>query len=333
MNTIPAEFLPVIFLGLMGLSMLLYAILDGFDLGTGLLMLGRTEHQRDQMISSIGPFWDANETWLVLGVGILLVAFPVAHGLILGTLYLPVTLMLAGLILRGVSFDFRAKALAKHKKLWDIAFFVGSLMTTVTQGYMLGLYITGFAQTAQAQLFALLSALCVTGAYTLMGACWLIMKTTDDLQRLAVSAAKRTVPVTALGLVAVSIVNPMVSPEIFQKWLGFPQLFYIAPLPIATLCLFAYLYHWLKRYPNNSHFEQVPFFVTVGIFVLSFIGLAYSFFPMIVPGQLTVWEAASAPDALRIILWGVAFTLPVILLYTGFSYYVFRGKSRALSYT
>jgi len=333
MSAIPADLLPVIFLGLMGLSMLLYAILDGFDLGTGLLMFGRTEHQRDQMISSIGPFWDANETWLVLGVGILLVAFPVAHGVILGTLYLPVTLMLAGLILRGVSFDFRAKAQAKRKNLWDLAFFIGSLMTTVTQGYMLGLYITGFSQTTQAHLFALLSALCVTAAYTLMGACWLIIKTTDDLQQIAVNAAKRTVPITALGLIAVSIVNPMVSPDIFQKWLGFPQMLYIAPLPIATLGLFAYLYHWLHRFPEKSRHEQVPFFVTVGIFVLAFIGLAYSFYPMIVPGQITVWDAASAPEALRVILWGVVFTLPTIVLYTGFSYYVFRGKSRALTYT
>ena len=168
MSAIPDDYLPVIFLGLMGLSMLLYALLDGFDLGTGLLMAGKSEQHRDQMISSIGPFWDANETWLVLGVGVLLVAFPVAHGVILGQLYIPVTLMLAGLILRGVSFDFRAKARAKHKNLWDWCFVVGSLLATLTQGYMLGCYITGFSQTIPATLFAILSALCVTSAYVLM---------------------------------------------------------------------------------------------------------------------------------------------------------------------
>ena len=314
--------------------MLLYTVLDGYDLGTGILMFSRSEPDRDRMIASIGPFWDANETWLVLGVGILLVAFPVAHGFILGTLYLPVTLMLAGLILRGVSFDFRAKAQAKHKNLWDFAFSAGSLLATLTQGYMLGQYITGFSTGLSAQLFAVLSALCVTSAYTLMGATWLILKTTDSLQQHAIRVAQRTVPLTALGLVAVSIVNPMVSPDIFQKWLSFPQFLLLAPLPLATAFVLYRLHRFLGRMSTQvSQNEHMPFLMTISIFVLAFAGLAYSFFPMIVPGQLTVWQAASAPDALRIILWGVVFTLPAILGYTALSYYVFRGKSTALTYT
>ncbi len=334
MSAIPDHYLPVIFLGLMGLAMLLYTLLDGFDLGTGLLMAGKSEQHRDKMIASIGPFWDANETWLVLGVGVLLVAFPVAHGVILGKLYIPVTLMLVGLILRGVSFDFRAKAKAKQKNLWDHCFVAGSLLATLTQGYMLGIYITGFSQTLAATFFAILSALCVTSAYMLMGASWLILKTTGDLQKTAIQSARSSVLLTALGLVAVSIVNPLVSPELFDKWLSVPQVFLLAPLPIATAALLAGLYRLLSRYtekPGTS--ELLPLLMTTGVFILAFAGLAYSFYPMIVPGQFTVWEAAASPQALRVILWGCVITLPAILCYTVLSYYLFRGKTTELSYT
>ena len=334
MSAIPDHYLPVIFLGLMGLAMLLYTLLDGFDLGTGLLMAGKPEQHRDKMIASIGPFWDANETWLVLGVGVMLVAFPVAHGVILGKLYIPVTLMLVGLILRGVSFDFRAKAKAKQKNLWDHCFVAGSLLATLTQGYMLGIYITGFSQTIPATLFAILSALCVTSAYMLMGASWLILKTTGDLQKTAIQSARSSLLATALGLLVVSIVNPLVSPELFDKWLSVPQLFLLAPLPIATAALLAGLYRVLNQYTENPDTsELLPLLMTTGVFILAFAGLAYSFYPMIVPGQLTVWEAAASPQALRVILWGCVITLPAILCYTVLSYYLFRGKTTELTYT
>lgn len=334
MSALPDEFLPVIFLGLMGLSMLLYAILDGYDLGTGILLFGRPEPQRDMMIASIGPFWDANETWLVLGVGILLVAFPAAHGLILSTLYAPVAVMLAGLILRGVSFDFRAKVEATHKRSWDIAFFTGSLLATLSQGYMLGLYITGFSTSVAAVLFALLSALCVTSAYVLIGASWLILKTEGDIQRYAVRNAKRAVLLTAAGLLAVSIANPLVSENILDKWFSFPAIMYLSPLPLLTIVLLVVLYQLLgKMQLQPDKFEIWPLVITIGIFILSFFGLAYSFFPMIVPGKLSVWEAASAPASLRVILWGCIVVLPAILLYTLLSYYVFRGKAKSLTYS
>ncbi len=334
MSAIPDHYLPVIFLGLMGFAMLLYTLLDGFDLGTGLLMAGKPEQHRDKMIASIGPFWDANETWLVLGVGVMLVAFPVAHGVILGKLYIPVTLMLVGLILRGVSFDFRAKAKAKQKNLWDHCFVAGSLLATLTQGYMLGIYITGFSQTIPATLFAILSALCVTSAYMLMGASWLILKTTGDLQKSAIRSARSSLLATALGLLVVSIVNPLVSPELFDKWLSVPQLFLLAPLPIATAALLTGLYRVLNQYTENPDTsELLPLLMTTGVFILAFAGLAYSFYPMIVPGQLTVWEAAASPQALRVILWGCVITLPAILCYTVLSYYLFRGKTTELTYT
>lgn len=333
MNTISNELLPVIFLGLMGFAMLLYAILDGYDLGTGILIAGRQEQHRDMMIASIGPFWDANETWLVLGVGILLVAFPMAHGLILTALYVPVAVMLAGLILRGVSFDFRAKVQTTQKRTWDIAFFAGSLLATLSQGYMLGLYITGFSTTPAAVLFALLSALCVTSAYVLIGACWLIHKTEGELQLYAIRSARKAVALTAIGLLSVSIANPLVSEDIMGKWFGFPKTLYLAPLPLLTITLLIILYRLLGNFQQRQGRRDAwPLLLTVGIFLLSFIGLAYSFYPMVVPGKLTVWEAASAPESLRVILWGCIVVLPAILTYTVLSYYIFRGKTTALSY-
>jgi len=270
----------------------------------------------------------------VLGVGILLVAFPTAHGLILSTLYSPVAVMLAGLILRGVSFDFRAKAQASHKSAWDRAFFAGSLLATLSQGYMLGLYITGFSTTPSAVWFALLSALCVTSAYVLIGASWLILKTDGELQLFAICSAKRALLVTATGLLAVSIANPLVSDEIMHKWFDYPQMFFLAPLPIATVALLFVLYRLLEKLPlKPGRYEVWPLLLTIGIFLLSFAGLAYSFYPMIVPGKLSVWDAGSAPASLRVILWGCVVVLPAILFYTVLSYYVFRGKTTTLSYS
>ena len=185
-----AEFLPLFFLAVMGLSLLAYVILDGYDLGVGLLLLQATDAEKDTMIASIGPFWDANETWLVLGVGVLLIAFPMAHGVVLQALYLPVAVMLIGLILRGVAFDFRVKAPLKYKSFWNRAFFAGSLMASASQGWMLGSYITGFAVGWEYTLFATLIALLLPAAYVLLGAGWLIMKTAGELQALAVKRAQ-----------------------------------------------------------------------------------------------------------------------------------------------
>jgi cytochrome d ubiquinol oxidase subunit II len=185
-----AEWMPVVFMAVMGLSMLAYVLLDGFDLGVGMLMHRADAAQRDLMIASIGPFWDANETWLVLGVGILLIAFPKAHGVVLSALYLPVALMLLGLTLRGVAFDFRVKARDRLRPLWNRAFIFGSSLAALAQGWMLARYITGFASDLWSQLFALLIAIALPAAYVLLGACWLIMKTDGEVQRLAVRWAR-----------------------------------------------------------------------------------------------------------------------------------------------
>ncbi|GHC45946.1 cytochrome d ubiquinol oxidase subunit II [Neogemmobacter tilapiae] len=328
-----AATLPVIFAGLMGLAILLYVILDGYDLGVGMLMARVERPDRDRMVASIGPFWDANETWLVLGIGLLLVAFPMAHGMVLTALYLPVALMLLGLTLRGVAFEFRVKARPPHQKWWDRAFIFGSTLSALTQGYMLGRYVLGFRTAWEAQGFALLSALGLAAAYVLVGACWLIAKTEGDLQARAVAWAKRALVFTGLGMVFISAVTPMVSDRIFVRWFSFPNIIGLLPIPLMTAALFLSLWVFLRRMPRADHsLDIVPFLGASSLFVLGFFGLAYSFWPYVVPERLTIWEAASAPESLWIILMGAVFVLPMIIGYTVLSYWVFRGKASELHY-
>ena len=332
-----SNWLPVVFMALMGIAMLAYVILDGYDLGVGILLRRANDADKDMMIASIGPFWDANETWLVLGVGILLVAFPVAHGVILTELYLPVALMLLGLILRGVSFDFRVKARATHKPLWNIAFYAGSLLAALSQGAMLGLYITGFAQTLWSWAFALVTALCLVAGYALLGSTWLMMKCEGKLQQQAVRWARGSLWLTGIGIAAISIATPMVSERIFAKWFSLPEFFLLLPIPAATALLLFVIDRALRRLPThlaegNEYGIWVPFAATVGIFVLAFYGLAYSLFPYLVMDRITIWDAASAPESLIIILVGAAVVLPTIIGYTIYAYRVFWGKARELTY-
>jgi cytochrome d ubiquinol oxidase subunit II len=333
----PGGWLPLAFLALMGLAMLVYVILDGYDLGVGALLGAAGDRDKDTMVASIGPFWDANETWLVLGVGILLVAFPPAHGLILGALYLPVALMLVGLTLRGVAFDFRTKAGAERKALWNGAFNAGSVLASLAQGYMLGQWVTGFRGDGWATLFSALIAVCLLGTYTLLGAGWLIMKTEGALQLAAVRWARVSLGLTAAGVLAISAATPLVSPAIFERWFTLPYVVLLAPLPLATLLLFFIVERTLRRLPTrlavgNGYGDWVPFAGAVGIVMLAFYGLAYSLFPWLVVDRLTVWQAASSTDSLWIIFVGTCVVLPIIAGYTVFSYLVFRGKATALQY-
>jgi cytochrome d ubiquinol oxidase subunit II len=333
----PDAWLALVFLGLMGLSMLIYVVLDGFDLGVGILLRGADMTQKDMMIASIGPFWDANETWLVLGIGILLVAFPVAHGVILGALYLPVAIMLAGLILRGVAFDFRAKAHDDHKAAWNWIFHAGSIIAGGAQGVMLGLYITGFHDSWGAWLFAGFTGAALLAGYALLGSSWLIMKTEGALQLRAVQWARHSVLLCALGIAAISIATPLVSRTIFEKWFSFPNLILLAPIPLITAGLFILTDQLLRRLParlasGNEDWAWIPFFATVGVFILASFGLAYSLFPFLVVDRITIWQAASAPESLKVILIGVAVVLPATLGYTFLSYKIFWGKARELSY-
>lgn len=329
----PSVWLPFTFAALMGVSILIYVVLDGFDLGVGLLFPFADDDEKDRMIAAIGPFWDANETWLVLAVGLLLVAFPAAHGAILTALYLPVAIMLIGLILRGVAFEFRVKAPPKYKPLWNNLFFTGSLMTALSQGFMLGMYVMGLTWTWAHFGFSLLTAIFLTVGYSFIGATWVIHKSEGFLQIKAVDWAKGGIWGLVLGIGAISAATPYVSTRIFEKWFSFPEILYLSPLPIASAALVIWLWWMLRRMPfYNDRYSWLPFAAATALWMVAFLGMAYSFYPYVVPEQLSLYEAASAPESLFIILIGTIFVLPTILAYTVLAYTVFRGKAVELRY-
>lgn len=327
--------LPIIFVGLMALAIIVYGILDGYDLGVGILLpySQQEELARDKMIASIGPFWDANETWLVLAIGILLIAFPEAHSIVMYHTYIPLVIMLLGLIIRGVAFDFRAKAATDHKLTWDRAFKVGSLLTSFMQGYMLGMFVMGFEQDFQALIFCFLSGLGVTAAYTYIGACWLVWKTEANLQQRAIYWAKWAGRLTLLGVILVCNVNLLVNPDVFNRWFEYPLVMFVLLIPTTCFTLFIFNDRLLARLPKpEDRYASVPLLLAALIFLMCFIGLGFSFFPEVIPGQLTIWQAASATESLAFILVGAAVVIPTIIGYTAFSYWVFRGKTTDLQY-
>jgi cytochrome d ubiquinol oxidase subunit II len=325
--------LPVIFAGLMALSIIVYAILDGYDLGVGILLPLNNDHQADQMVASIGPFWDANETWLVLAMGLLLIAFPTAHNVILKALYIPSAIMLVGLILRGVAFDFRAKVAQVNKHRWNQIFKLGSLVASTSQGYMLGSFVMGFEESVAAYIFSIMSALGVTCAYALIGSTWLILKTSDDLQLRAIGWAKLAGKISFVGILAVCIVNPLINQFVYERWTTTPFAYFMAIVPFACFTLLFIGNKVLKQLPlKDDSGCWLPFLITVVVYIFCFCGLAFSFYPYVVPGEITIWEAASAPESLRFILYGALVVIPCILLYTIFSYRVFWGKVQDLRY-
>ncbi|KQV78884.1 cytochrome d ubiquinol oxidase subunit II [Rhizobacter sp. Root1221] len=324
--------LPVIFMALMGTSMLIYVISDGYDLGVGMLMHRATDAEKDVMVASIGPFWDANETWLVLGIGILLVAFPKAHGLVLGELYLPVTLMLIGLTLRGAAFDFRVKAKDTHKRTWDRLFFAGSTLASMAQGWMLGRYVSGFGTGWNYPLFAGAIALALPMAYVLMGATWLVMKTEGPLQERAVHWARIAWAPMVCGLALISMATPWVSTTVRERWFTLPGIIALSAIPLTTLLSLLAVRGLLHTRLVRGPLCWLPFVLLILVFVLGFLGLAYSIYPFVVIDQLTIWQAASSPAALKVILVGVCIAVPAIAGYTVFSYRVFRGKTGELRY-
>ena len=321
--------LALVFMVLMGAAVLAYVVLDGYDLGVAMLMPAATPQQQSVMVSAIGPFWDANETWLVLGIGILLVAFPVAHGIILAALYLPVVAMLVGLMLRGVAFELRMKALGWHRELWNWLFWAGSFLASFCQGVMLGRYVTGFEPGFFYLAFAVLAGASVCGGYVLLGATWLIAKTEGALQAKAVAWARWGLLWVALGVALVSVATPLVSETVRTKWFEFPRTLAVLPLPVA--CAAAWLWTWraVGALKSGGISEWRPFLGAVAIFVLSFLGLAYSLFPFVVIDRLTIWQAAAHPSALKVVLAGTAVVLPFIIAYTIVAYRIFRGKARS----
>jgi cytochrome d ubiquinol oxidase subunit II len=285
------------------------------------------------MVASIGPFWDANETWLVLGIGILLAAFPRAHGVVLGALYLPVVAMLVGLMLRGVAFELRVKARGWHRELWNWLFWAGSFIASFFQGVMLGRYITGFEPGFFYWMFALMVGASLCGGYVLLGATWLILKTEGDLQKKAVAWARWGLLWVALGVALVSLATPLVSETVRYKWFDFPRTLWLMFLPASSV-LAGY---WLWRSTNalkrgEKGRDARPFGAAVVIFTIAFLGLAYSIYPYVVIDRLTIWDAAAHPSALKALLIGSGVVLPFIVAYTIFSYRVFRGKARTKLY-
>lgn len=349
--------LPLVFTILMGVSILLYVVLDGYDLGVGMLMPAADAQQQDVMVASIGPFWDANETWLVLGVGLLLVAFPVAHGFVLTNLYIPVVAMLSGLMLRGVAFELRIKAVGWHRDLWNWLFWFGSFIASFAQGVMLGRYITGFESGFGFVVFSLLVGASLCGGYVLLGATWLVARTEGPLHDKALGWARWGLLWVALGVALVSIVTPWLSTTVRMKWFDFPSTLPLMLLPAATAA--AWIWVWVStgrlkreaaqrrardathaappdeterqragmRHPGSEkRNDWAPFLGAAAIFVLSFAGLAYSLFPYVVMDKLTIWRAAAHPSSLLFVLVGALIVLPLIAGYTVVSYRIFRGK-------
>ena len=325
--------LPVFFVFAMGLALLVYVVLDGFDLGIGILLPFASEEQKDIMVASIGPFWDANETWIVLGVGILLVAFPKAHGVVLTALYIPVTIMLIGLILRGVAFDFRVKAGDDRRHLWNMAFAAGSLVASMAQGWMLGAYITGLQNSVTTLAFAALISLTLPALYVMLGGAWLLIKTEDELFARAVTWCRRALLPMGIALLLVSVATPIVSERIAERWFALPNIFGLLPIPLS--CGIAYFgIGWLLKRDDvlRAGYAHLVFLGLVVICVMAAVGLAYSIYPYIVIGQMTLYEAAAATGSLQIVFWGVAITLPLIAGYSVFVYRVFGGKATELRY-
>jgi cytochrome d ubiquinol oxidase subunit II len=325
--------LPLIFMAIMGLALLLYVILDGYDLGIGLLLPFADGSDKDTMIASIGPFWDANETWLVLGVGTLLIAFPAAHGLVLTTLYLPATTMLIGLILRGVAFDFRYKADVRHRRWWNRAFSAGSLIAACAQGWMLGRYITGLTDTDLSLTFAALTALTLPALYIVLGAGWLLIKTEGALLEQARRWGRNAMPLMGAALILISIATPIVSETIAARWFALPNFIGLAPIPITTLIAFIAVYRVLAS-PGivGAGYAWLVLAGTILICVMAALGLAYSLYPYVILDRMTVWDASAATGSLLFVLVGVALVMPFTLGYTVLVYRIFRGKATGLSY-
>ena len=280
--------LPLVFTALMGVAILAYVVLDGYDLGVGMLLPAASDQEQALMVASIGPFWDANETWLVLGVGLLLVAFPLANGVILGELYLPVAAMLVGLMLRGVAFEFRVKALGWHRELWNWLFWFGSFLASLAQGFMLGRTITGYQSGFGFWLFSLVVAGGLCGGYMLLGATWLILRTEGALQQKAIGWARWGLGWVALGVALVSLATPLASETVRLKWFDFPRTLGLMLLPLATAASGVWVWKSLGRS------DWKPFAGTVAIFVLAFAGLAYSLFPYLVIDRITIWQIGRA---------------------------------------
>jgi cytochrome bd ubiquinol oxidase subunit II len=312
-------------------GIMMYVIMDGFDLGIGILYpLFASKEDRDVMMNTVAPVWDGNETWLVLGGAGLLAAFPLAYAVVLSALYLPLILMLIGLVFRGVAFEFRFKAREHERHIWDKAFIGGSLVATFFQGVALGTYIKGIPVAGRAYAgaaldwlspFSVFTGLGLIVAYALLGSTWLIMKTGGKLQQRAADITRWLVWVLLGVIVIISIWTPLADPRIAQRWFSFPNLAWFSPVPLLVV-LATFL---LLRALRLRH-DVAPFVCTLALVFLGYSGLGISLWPNIIPPSVTVWEASGPPQSQGFALVGALLIIPVILMYTVWAYYVFRGK-------
>jgi cytochrome d ubiquinol oxidase subunit II len=317
---------------ILAVSVFMYVLLDGFDLGVGILFpLAPDDACRDTMMASVAPVWDGNETWLVMGGLGIFAAFPTAFSIIFPALYFPVLAMLLALMFRGVAFEFRPSA-RTSRRLWNRAFFGGSLVATFAQGCVLGKFVFGFEVSGRQfagsvfdwlHPFVLAVGVGLVFGYALLGSTWLIMKTEGDLH----DWARRKAKVALFGVLAfilmVSVWTPLMHEHIAARWFSWPNLLWFSPVPAITALLALWLWRSLERGPDAA-----PFIAAMGLFFMCYSGLAVSLFPYIVPHKLTLWEAAGAPEGQAFLLIGTLFLIPVIFTYTGWSYWVFRGKVR-----
>ncbi|AXM96448.1 cytochrome d ubiquinol oxidase subunit II [Pseudomonas plecoglossicida] len=323
--------LPLIWAVIIIFGVMMYVVMDGFDLGIGMLFpFVKGEQDRDVMMNTVAPVWDGNETWLILGGAGLFGAFPMAYSVVLEALYLPLILMLIGLIFRGVAFEFRFKARSHKRHIWDKAFIWGSLIATFFQGVALGAFIEGFKVVdrhfAGGTLdwltpFSLFSGLGLIVAYTLLGCTWLIMKTEGPLQQQMHDLAKPLALVLLVVIGIVSLWTPIAYPQIADRWFSMPNLIWFMPVPLLVMVTF---YGLLKAVARNAHYT--PFLLTLVLIFLGYSGLGISLWPNIIPPSISIWDAAAPPQSQGFMLVGTLFILPFILGYTFWSYYVFRGK-------
>lgn len=326
--------LPLIWAIIIIFGVMMYVVMDGFDLGIGILFpFVPGEKDRDVMMNTVAPVWDGNETWLVLGGAALFGAFPLAYGVVLSALYLPLVLMLVGLIFRGVAFEFRFKASPEKQHLWDKAFIGGSVVATFFQGVALGAFIDGFPVVDRTFAgggldwltpFSLFCGLGLIVAYALLGCTWLIMKTEGPLQRTMHKLARPLALVLWAVLVVVSIWTPLAHQDIAARWFSLPNLFWFLPVPILVAVV---LFVLLQSVARQAHYS--PFLLTLALVFLGYSGLGISLWPHIIPPGISIVEASSPPQSQGFMLVGALFILPFILGYTFWSYYVFRGKVRA----
>ena len=325
-----AFWLPLIWSGLLAIAVAMYVVVDGFDLGVGILFkAAHSENWRDRMMFSVAPVWDGNETWLILGGGGLFAVFHLSYAILMPALYVPIIAMLIALIFRGIAFEFRFKA-DRSKFLWDNAFHYGSLAATFFQGLVLGAFVQGFAHDGRQFTggtwdfltpFSVVTGLSLILGYGLLGATWCVMKTTGELEIWARRMAVRFLIGTILAMACVSLWVPFLGREIEARWFTWPNLAFLAPVPLVTAFVAFRIFRNLERGHHHS-----PFLLSIALFLLGYLGLGISLFPYIVPPDLTIWQASNTVNSQLFALVGFAIVMPITFTYTAYAYYVFRGK-------